>query len=150
VSSPAELVVYTDGASRDNPGQSGAGVAIEDAAGKPVAQAWRYLGEATNNQAEYEALCLGLELAASLGARRIAVRADSELIVRQMRGEYRVRHQGLRPLFARASGLAARFEAVSYEHVPRERNRVADHLANRAIDLRESGQSGPEDLGRGG
>jgi ribonuclease HI len=146
LSSP-ELVVYTDGAARGNPGPGGAGVAIEDRGGASLAQAWRYLGAVTNNVAEYEALCLGLEHAAALGARRIEVRADSELIVRQMRGEYRVRNPGLRTLFARACKLAARFEQVGYVHVPREKNRVADRLANLAIDRQGAGQRagpGPE------
>jgi ribonuclease HI len=141
VSGLRHLVVYTDGAARGNPGPAGAGVAIVDPEGGPVAHAWRYLGEATNNVAEYEALCLGLERAAALGGRCVELRADSELIVRQMKGEYRVRHPGLRDLFARACNLAARFDAIAYVHIPRARNRVADRLANRAIDRQEAGES---------
>ncbi len=140
MSAPTELVIYTDGAARGNPGPAGAGVAIEDRRGDSLGRAWRYLGEATNNVAEYEALCLGLERALALGARRVELRADSELIVRQMRGEYRVRNPRLAELFARARALAARLDAVRYVHVPREKNRAADRLANLAIDRQDAGE----------
>ena len=131
------LIVYTDGAARGNPGPAGAGAHLEDGSGKHVASAEQYLGEATNNVAEYAALLLGLERAHALGARDVEVRADSELMVKQMRGEYRVRNAGLKPLFERARALASRFDAVKYVHVRRELNQAADRLANQAIDRRQ-------------
>lgn len=136
VSAPSagKLVIYTDGAARGNPGPAGAGVRIEATDGAALAEIAEYLGEATNNVAEYKALLLGLERARSLGASEIEVRSDSELLVRQMTGEYRVRNEGLRPLVARAHALARAFTCVDYVHVRRERNRDADRLANLAID----------------
>jgi ribonuclease HI len=130
------LVVYTDGAARGNPGPAGAGAHLEDDAGKHVASVEQFIGEATNNVAEYTALLIGLERAHALGARAVEVRADSELMVKQMRGEYRVRNAGLKPLFERARALASRFDAVTYVHVRREFNQAADRLANHAIDRR--------------
>jgi ribonuclease HI len=128
------LVVYTDGAARGNPGPAGAGVSIQDPDGNVVATVERYLGKATNNVAEYSALLCGLERAQELGAEELEVRSDSELLVRQMRGEYRVRNPGLKPLVVRAHELARAFARVEYVHVRREQNRDADRLANRAID----------------
>ena len=133
------LVVYTDGAARGNPGPAGAGVSIQDADGNVVAEVERFLGKATNNVAEYSALLCGLERAKELGAHELEVRSDSELLVRQMRGEYRVRHPGLKQLVVRAHELARAFDSVEYVHVRRELNRDADRLANRAIDA-ESGR----------
>lgn len=130
------LTIHTDGAARGNPGPAGAGAFIQDAAGEVVSEDCRYLGEATNNVAEYEALLLGLERAKELGARRLEMRADSELVVRQVRGEYRVRNPALQRLHARVVQLASEFESVEYRHVRREQNRDADRLANRAIDAR--------------
>ena len=129
------LTIYSDGAARGNPGPAGAGVQILDEAGRVVDESQRYLGEATNNVAEYSALLLGLERAKALGGTALELRADSELIVKQMRGEYRVRNAALQELCSRAHALAAGFESVRYVHVPREQNRGADRLANRAIDL---------------
>ena len=94
----------------------------------------RYLGEATNNVAEYSALILALERAIELGASELEVRSDSELMVRQMTGRYRVKNEGLKPLFERARTLAGKLERVAYVHVRREANREADRLANQAID----------------
>ncbi|MFQ5697604.1 MAG: ribonuclease HI family protein [Myxococcota bacterium] len=133
------VVVYTDGAARGNPGPAGAGAVVFDLEGERLDEAYLYLGRATNNVAEYRALLLGLERARSLDARCVEVRADSELLVRQMRGEYRVRSPGLEPLHARARNLVAGFDHVEFVHVPRESNRVADRLANRAIDARGPG-----------
>lgn len=134
MSGPRRLVVYTDGAARGNPGPAGAGVCIEDEAGNRLAEGARYLGETTNNVAEYRALVLGLERARELGADALEVRADSELMVRQMRGEYRIKSAPLRALAERAQALASHFGCVEYVHVRRELNRDADRLANRAID----------------
>jgi ribonuclease HI len=128
------LIVYTDGAARGNPGPAGAGVHIEDESGESVEQITRYLGETTNNVAEYRALLLGLEHAKSLGARAVEIRADSQLMIRQMTGEYRVRNPDLQELNRQARTLERRFEHVAYVHVSRDKNREADRLANRAID----------------
>lgn len=136
------FVVYTDGAARGNPGPAGAGAWLLDPSGSPVAEAHRYLGRATNNVAEYEALLLGLEKAREHGVDHLEVRADSQLLVRQMLGEYKVKNAALRELVARAHALADAFETVDYVHVRREDNREADRLANRAIDTTSPG-SGP-------
>lgn len=132
--SAERLVIYTDGAARGNPGPAGAGVRIEGPDGAALAEIAEYLGETTNNVAEYRALLLGLERARVLGASQIEVRSDSELLVRQMTGAYRVRNEGLRPLVARAHALADAFASVAYVHVRRESNRAADRLANLAIE----------------
>lgn len=139
MSAKQKLTVYTDGAARGNPGPAGAGALIQDASGNVLACARRFLGEATNNVAEYNALILGLERAGELGADALEIRADSELIVRQMRGEYRIRNEALRALAARAHALAAGFRSVRYVHVRREENRRADRLANDAINGAKSG-----------
>ena len=132
--SSGRLTIYTDGAARGNPGPAGAGAHIQDEDGNTVAQDFRYLGEATNNVAEYEALLLGMQRARELGAARIEMRADSQLVVRQLCGTYRVRNPALQALHARVLALASEFESVDYVHVPRAQNREADRLANRAID----------------
>jgi ribonuclease HI len=105
-----------------------------DGGGRPVGSWSRYLGLATNNVAEYQGLIMGLAEAARLGVRRLEVRMDSELVVRQMIGQYQVRNARLKPLFAEAGRLLEHFEQVDFRHVPREQNRLADALANRAMD----------------
>ncbi len=135
---PRRVTVYSDGAARGNPGPAGAGVRIEDARGKRVSEAARYLGEATNNVAEYRALILGLELARELGASEVELRADSELVIRQMTGEYRVRNVRLQELHRQAQALEQAFRSVGYVHIRREQNRAADRLANLAIDQEEA------------
>jgi ribonuclease HI len=127
-------VLYTDGAARGNPGPAGAGVHIETRDGGLVDEISEYLGETTNNVAEYRALLLALERARDLGGREIEIRSDSELVVRQMTGLYRVRNPALLPLYERANALARSFASVAYIHVRRDRNRAADRLANAAID----------------
>ncbi len=131
---PERVVLYTDGAARGNPGPAGAGVRVESPDGAAIDELAEYLGEATNNVAEYQALLLGLERARSLGASEVEVRSDSELLVRQMNGEYKVKNEGLRALVTRARTLERGFRSVAYVHVRRERNRDADRLANLAID----------------
>jgi ribonuclease HI len=128
------LTIYTDGAARGNPGPAGAGAYIEDETGTCVSEVFRYLGKATNNVAEYQALLLGLETAVELGAGSLEIRADSELMVRQLTGLYRVRNPALKQLCRRALELASQFDHVDYTHVRREQNKRADRLANRAID----------------
>jgi ribonuclease HI len=130
------LIVYTDGASRGNPGLAGAGWVIEDLHGKTIHADGRFLGQQTNNVAEYAGVLGGLEAALALGAVRVTLRADSELLVRQLNGQYKVRAPHLAPLFAQARKLLAKFSGATIEHVPRERNAAADAQSNRAIDER--------------
>ena len=135
---PARLHIHIDGASRGNPGEAGFGVHVATPDGKEVAGLYGYLGRATNNVAEYQALLHALRYALSCGARRLAVFSDSELVVRQISGAYRVRHPDMVGLHREAADLMRRFEEVSVSHVPRERNREADGLANRALDEKAS------------
>lgn len=128
------LRLFTDGAARGNPGPAGLGLVIEDGAGRRLWGGCRYLGVATNNQAEYRALIAGLRKAAEWAPRRLEVYMDSELVVRQLSGRYRVRSADLRALHAQATALLRTFPEVTVTHVPRERNRGADALANQAID----------------
>ena len=134
------LTIHTDGASRGNPGASAYAYTIE-ADGEVVVEEAGCLGELTNNQAEYTALVRALEHALELGAQRcVVVHSDSELMVKQLRGEYRVKNEELRPLYERALRLRDRFDKpVTFRHVRREHNRRADQLCNEALDgLRSS------------
>jgi ribonuclease HI len=149
-SSGPALVAHIDGGARGNPGPAGYGVHVEvesdpraegGGSDRPLAELFGYLGIATNNTAEYAALLALLEFAKGSGARSLRIFSDSELLVRQMRGEYRVKDPKLKVLHAAARSLAASLPRVVLEHVPREENREADALANRAMDSRES--SGP-------
>jgi len=134
--------LHVDGASRGNPGEAGFGVYVTAENGSEVASLYGYLGKATNNVAEYQALLHGLRFALTRGASRVEVFSDSELLVRQIEGRYRVKSPGLQPLHREAQGLLARFERSRVAHVPRERNREADALANRAVDERASSLEG--------
>ena len=127
-------VVYSDGASRGNPGPASMGAVVIDPGGKVVHEISEKLGVTTNNVAEYRGLIAGLEAALALGARRVEVRMDSELLVRQAIGRYRVKNPGLVPLHNRVVGLRSRFDEVVFRHVPRAQNQHADALANRALD----------------
>jgi probable phosphoglycerate mutase len=129
-----EVVVWTDGGARGNPGPAGYGVAVTDRDGNVLVKLSEGIGWATNNVAEYRGVIAGLEQARALGARRVTVRADSLLAVNQQLGRWKVRNEGLRPLADQARRLARGFERVTWQHVPRERNRLADALANRAMD----------------
>jgi ribonuclease HI len=128
------LVLHADGGSRGNPGPAGAGAVLTTEDGEEVAGLSRYLGRATNNVAEYQALIMGLEEARRLGCRELEVRLDSELIVRQLSGRYRVKSPHLKPLHDRARELLAGFGRVRVSHVAREHNHKADRLANQAMD----------------
>jgi ribonuclease HI len=134
----ATLRIHVDGASRGNPGHAGFGVHVADPDGTTVAELYGHLGHATNNVAEYQGLLHALRWAQAQGARSLEIFSDSELLVRQMGGRYRVKNPKLQPLYREASALVAGFERVRLEHVPRERNREADALANRALDERAS------------
>ncbi len=144
---PAPHVLRTDGGARGNPGPAGAGFVLEDCAGEVVRSGGRYLGEATNNVAEYEALIWGLATAVDQGVSHIEVRADSELMVKQVNGQYRVRNAGLIPLHARAVALLTRFERFKVVHVRRAENQMADELCNVAMDRRCTVGDGVGDSG---
>jgi ribonuclease H / adenosylcobalamin/alpha-ribazole phosphatase len=131
---PDEVVVWTDGGARGNPGPAGFGVVVTTPGGEVLAQLAEGIGWATNNVAEYRGAIAGLEQALALGARRVRVRADSLLVVNQQNGLWKVRNAALRDLWTETRQLVGQFERVIWEHVPRERNREADALANRAMD----------------
>ena len=131
----AEGVLRVDGAARGNPGPAGAGFVLEGSGGV-LYRGGEYLGEATNNVAEYSALLEGMGRAAALGVRRLRVLSDSELMVKQLNGLYRVKSPALQELYFQAVKAAQGFERVTYEHVKREENREADRLANMAIDAK--------------
>lgn len=128
------VLVYTDGAARGNPGPAGAGAIVTSPEGEVLAEVAEGLGETTNNVAEYTAAIRGLEAAAAVGAREVVLRTDSQLLVHQLSGRYRVRATHLQPLHQRVRALAAGFDRVRFEHVPRERNVEADRLANAGVD----------------
>lgn len=129
-----EATLFADGGARGNPGPAASGAVLVDADGAVIAEIGLYLGTATNNVAEWTALCIGLEAALERGIRRLAVRLDSELVVKQMNGEYRVKHAGLQPLHKKARALERQFESVDFAHVRREKNKLADSLVNRVLD----------------
>jgi ribonuclease HI len=140
-SSPAregapEFFIHADGASRGNPGEAGIGAVIADPQGRTVKELKRFLGMVTNNVAEYRAVICALEKAWQLGVAKVRVYLDSELVVRQLRGEYRVREAHLQTLHQQAMETLHRFAQYSIHHIPREQNRRADQLANEAIDQR--------------
>jgi probable phosphoglycerate mutase len=141
------LTAYCDGGSRGNPGPSGYGVSIEDAAGRPIADLSEFLGVKTNNFAEYSGLLAALEYALSHGHARLRVVADSELMVKQMKGQYQVKSPDLRPLWEEAKRRAARLERFEIQHVLRGKNKRADALANQAMD-RGTGKTVKEIGGR--
>jgi ribonuclease HI len=128
------ITLEFDGGSRGNPGPAGIGVVLRAADGTPVVTLGRFIGRATSNVAEYRALIAGLEQAKQLGAKKIHIRGDSELIIKQMRGEYRVKHPNLQPLYYAAQELMREFEQVKIEHNLRAKNELADRLANLAMD----------------
>jgi len=129
------LLIHTDGAARGNPGPAGAGAILRDAAtGEVLAEIAQGLGRATNNVAEWTAVRLALEEARNLGATRVDLRMDSELVARQITGIYRVKHPDLKPIHAAVMALLSGFDGYTIGHVPRELNKDADRLSNVAID----------------
>jgi ribonuclease HI len=133
---PVRTRLFTDGAARGNPGPAGAGAVIVSPEGHVVAKVGKYLGETTNNVAEYTGLILGLKRAKAMGLRELDVLADSELLVKQLNGEYQVKADHLRPLHDEARALLQGFDQIEVRHIPREENEAADEMSNRAIDLR--------------
>jgi ribonuclease HI len=134
----SELVIYCDGGARGNPGPAAIGAVVLDPSTDPptrLATVSERIGVATNNVAEYQALVAALEAARKFPARRVRVRADSQLLVRQLEGRYRVKQQHLRPYYERARELLSEYEGVELTHVPREQNTEADALVNAALDL---------------
>jgi ribonuclease HI len=129
-----EATLFADGGSRGNPGPAASGAVLLDSSGEVVEELGAYLGVATNNVAEWRALLIGLEAAERRGVRRLAIRLDSELVVKQLRGEYRVKHVDLQPLHRRAMALLRHFEHVDLRHVPRKQNALADRMVNRVLD----------------
>lgn len=128
------IVAFIDGGARGNPGPAGYGVRIEDSQGALITEFNGFLGTSTNNVAEYNGLLAALRYAREHGHRTVRIRSDSELLVKQMRGEYRVKNAGLQPLYQQARVLAMNLDHIVYEHVRREQNKDADRLANLAMD----------------
>ena len=127
------MVIFTDGAARGNPGPASIGVTIKDAQGKLIASISQRIGTKTNNQAEYMAIITALEKAISMGVRQVDLYSDSELVVRQINGRYRVKKDTLKPLYQRAKQLQNSLEGFTITHIPRQQNTEADSLANKAL-----------------
>lgn len=125
--------IYTDGAARGNPGPAGIGVVVKRGS-QTMAEISDFIGKATNNVSEYLAFIRGLEEALALGANKIECFADSELLVKQIKGEYKVKNEGLVPLYYHAKSLIKKFKTFNIEHTFREENKHADQLANQGID----------------
>jgi ribonuclease HI len=128
------IVAYIDGGARGNPGPAGYGVRIEDQNGRLIDEFNGFLGASTNNVAEYNGLLAALKYAQQHGHRVVRIKSDSELLVKQMRGEYRVKNAGLQPLYQQARAIASSLDRIVFEHVRREQNKDADRLANLAMD----------------
>lgn len=129
-----KAILQTDGGSRGNPGPAAAGITLTDPDGTPLAEAGFFLGTCTNNVAEYEGLLRGLEIAANSGVTELTIRLDSELIVKQLKREYRVKSPDLKPLFEQVNQQLRNFKKWSIDHVRRNLNKRADELANMAMD----------------
>lgn len=129
------IVVNVDGASRGNPGESGIGVAIFDKDSNLINESCDYLGVATNNIAEYKALILGIKLSMKYNAKKILFKSDSELMVKQIKGEYKVKNEQLKLLFAEAQSFLKKLSNWKIMHVPREENKEADLLANKGVEM---------------
>jgi len=137
------IIMYVDGGARGNPGPAAYAVVVQTAEGKPVATLSKFLGHSTNNVAEYEGLLAALEYALKHRYLRLRVRSDSELLVRQMKGLYKVKSVDLKPLHAQARQMIAQLKAFSIDHIPRAQNREADGLVNQALDAAEAGRARP-------
>ena len=134
-----QVTVEFDGGSRGNPGPAGFGIVVRSADDDNTILISRgsFIGSATNNVAEYSGLIGALEAASTLGATQVLVRGDSELVIKQMKGQYRVKAPGLKPLYEKAKAAAGRFDRVLYEHKLRDQNKLADKLANLAMDRKD-------------
>jgi ribonuclease HI len=132
---PKRLTIYTDGASLGNPGPAAIGAVIKDGQGGVISRISQRIGHATNNQAEYAAIIAALAEAIRLGAEEVVVRSDSELVVKQLNGCYKIKKTTLKPLYQKVVRLAGSLEAFTITHIPREQNREADSLANKALAI---------------
>lgn len=128
------IIIFSDGGARGNPGPAGIGAVLYDQEKNKLAEISKYLGETTNNQAEYKALIAGLKKAKELEAKEVKCFLDSELVVKQLNREYKVKHKDLAPLFLEIYNLSQYFSSIEFVHVPREKNIEADRLANLAMD----------------
>jgi ribonuclease HI len=128
-----KLIINTDGLSKGNPGTAAIGATIKDERGKMLATISKRIGITTNNVAEYKALIAALQQAKKMGGTQLEIRADSELMIRQLNGRYKIKSAGLKPLYIEATQLLMKFETVSLKHIPRELNAEADQLANDAV-----------------
>jgi ribonuclease HI len=133
----ANAVAYSDGGSRGNPGEAACAAIVYDDSGNELLRRAKRLGRATNNQAEYEGVILALELAGQLGAKNLEIRLDSELVVRQLEGTYKVKNEGLKPYYKRACEMVEAFRLVSVNHIRRAENKLADRLVNATLDGKE-------------
>ncbi len=142
------LKIYTDGGARGNPGPAACGAVIKNEKGEIILEASKFIGVATNNQAEYKALILALEKAREILSpdknaksrakdKNLECHLDSELVVKQLNREYKIKNEGLKPLFAQVCGLISNFDSVKFIHIPREQNKSADKLVNEELDARE-------------
>lgn len=129
-----KLIINTDGGARGNPGPAGIGAVFVNESNHIIARHKQYIGKATNNVAEYKALILALEKASALSANHLTIRMDSELIVRQMQGKYKIKDPQLKLLAAEVFKLSNNFKSINFLHIPREQNKEADKLVNEAID----------------
>ena len=129
-----KIIIHSDGGARGNPGPAGIGAVLKSEAGLVLAEISKYLGETTNNQAEYQALIAGLEKAKELKAEELDCYLDSELVVKQLNREYKVKNAELAPLFLKVYNLSLSFKKIKFIHVRREFNKEADKLANEAMD----------------
>ncbi|MFC2006121.1 ribonuclease HI family protein [Chloroflexota bacterium] len=128
-----KLVIHTDGACRGNPGPAAIGATLKDEQGRLITSISQGIGRTTNNQAEYKALIASLEKAVELGANEVDVRSDSELVVKQINGLWRIKNASLKPLYQKAKQLQSQLEGFTITHVPRDQNKEADSLANAAL-----------------
>lgn len=129
--------LFTDGGSRGNPGPSATGVVILDMEDNVVKKSGKFLGVTTNNQAEYRALIEGLELALKMDIKKLSVYMDSELIIKQVDGSYKIKNQELRPLYEKIVGLSSHFSEITFTHVPRALNKLADEIVNKCLDAQK-------------
>jgi len=143
----SKLIIFTDGGSRGNPGPAACGVVIKNDKNKVILKTSKYLGETTNNQAEYEALILALQKAKGIfkaqkiNNKNLECYLDSELVVKQLNHEYKIKDEGMQKLFIVVWNLTLDFDDVKFIHIPREENKLADEMVNRELDLREKSKS---------
>ena len=133
-SNSKKATLFCDGGSRGNPGIAGAGAIIFDENKKEIARRGKFCGRTTNNVAEYTGLIIGMELALAQGIFELEALLDSKLVVEQMKGNWKVKHPGLKPLFEKAKSLEEKFSAINFKHIPREKNHAADRIANQVMD----------------